>query len=96
MKGMGYFLFCGRCGTPEAEGLFPRTTLRIRFLRVDTEGTIFLSCVCQICLTNIEIPWTVEENLKAIEEAKFKDIDQFRDELDDGSFWDNIGGDNDD
>ncbi len=49
-KGTGYFLFCGRCGPPRKKGQSPLTTLRIRFVRVDTEGVLYLNCICEICL----------------------------------------------
>lgn len=100
-KGMGYFVFCGRCGTPETPDLRPKLTLRLRYIKVDTEGTLYLNSVCEVCLTPIEVPWTVEEHLKAIEEAKRQhagltedDLNQFRNELDDGIFpWEEFDDD---
>lgn len=96
-KGTGYFLFCGRCGQPEHPTLKPKLTLRLRYLRVDTEGTIYFNCICEVCLGQVEIPWSVEENLRAIEEAGLseEDINQFRNKLDDGSFWGELGDGND-
>lgn len=80
-----YFLFCTRCGQ-DGKAQRPRLTLRVRFVRVDQEGTLYLNCICSACLGQLEVSWTAEEHSNAVNDAREgfseEDIKRFSDELD--------------